>query len=317
MQEIAFFYYTACLAAGFSSMAFLAAAASSGRDPFLSRFIPFSAFYALLLGALAASAYLEAHHAAAYGLADEYLRLLVFLCKCGLAFSLVSMVNVIFAVRARRAIDIVVFCALLCALALRLVHFSGALPEEAASPAAEWPVTRITVDAILALGLAYLLAMRLFRLERIASAEYRDLVRLDTLIIAAFSPLVAFEVLFFRRWGMVVFSPALYAAVSAATVARVFSRLAGRARSADGGSGAGTREASLREFAEARGISAREAEVLGCLLLGHSNREIADELCVSLSTVKAHVYSIFKKCGVRARHRLYVLFSSSASIPKS
>ncbi len=45
-------------------------------------------------------------------------------------------------------------------------------------------------------------------------------------------------------------------------------------------------------------LSAREQEVLSQLSLGITNREIAENLCISQATVKTHVLSIFGKLGV-------------------
>lgn len=51
-------------------------------------------------------------------------------------------------------------------------------------------------------------------------------------------------------------------------------------------------------------LSPREAEVLALLLEGRTNNEIGEELFVSLSTIKAHITSIFQK--TNARNRLEV-----------
>jgi len=45
-------------------------------------------------------------------------------------------------------------------------------------------------------------------------------------------------------------------------------------------------------------ISGREREVLEKLIQGKANKAIADELFISNRTVEAHVYSIYRKCGV-------------------
>jgi LuxR family maltose regulon positive regulatory protein len=48
-------------------------------------------------------------------------------------------------------------------------------------------------------------------------------------------------------------------------------------------------------------LSNREIEVLQCLAEGLSNREIALELTISLSTVKTHTRNIYSKLGVASR----------------
>ena len=48
-------------------------------------------------------------------------------------------------------------------------------------------------------------------------------------------------------------------------------------------------------------LSEREIEVLKAVAAGHSNPAIADSMHLSLSTVKAHVRSVFHKLGVTSR----------------
>lgn len=51
----------------------------------------------------------------------------------------------------------------------------------------------------------------------------------------------------------------------------------------------------------ARRLSKRQMEVLGLLLLGRTNQEIADALGISLPTVKLHVHAILNATGARNR----------------
>ena len=48
-------------------------------------------------------------------------------------------------------------------------------------------------------------------------------------------------------------------------------------------------------------LSKRELEILGLLAQGHSNREIAAKLFVSVSTVKTHIQNLFEKLDVKRR----------------
>jgi DNA-binding NarL/FixJ family response regulator len=49
------------------------------------------------------------------------------------------------------------------------------------------------------------------------------------------------------------------------------------------------------------GLTARETEVLRLVAQGHTNREIADELVLSIRTVENHVFNIYAKLGARSR----------------
>jgi DNA-binding NarL/FixJ family response regulator len=68
-----------------------------------------------------------------------------------------------------------------------------------------------------------------------------------------------------------------------------------------GGSLGGRHKAALA------GLTEREVEVLTLLGRGRSNAEIADELVVSIPTVKTHVGSILRKCDLRDRVQAVVL----------
>lgn len=51
-------------------------------------------------------------------------------------------------------------------------------------------------------------------------------------------------------------------------------------------------------------ISKREREIAELILLGKSNREIQNQLYISLNTVKNHIYHLYQKIGVNSRGQL-------------
>jgi len=59
---------------------------------------------------------------------------------------------------------------------------------------------------------------------------------------------------------------------------------------------------------ESLGITRREREIISLVQTGKTNQEIADELFISVATVKDHNHNIFKKTGVRNRLELAQLF---------
>ena len=54
---------------------------------------------------------------------------------------------------------------------------------------------------------------------------------------------------------------------------------------------------------ETRSLTAREWEVLDCLAKGYDNREIADDLGITVRTVNRHLENIREKLGHRHRRR--------------
>lgn len=66
-----------------------------------------------------------------------------------------------------------------------------------------------------------------------------------------------------------------------------------------------TSEESL--FLKRYNITSREADVIRCVMKGKKNTEIADELIVSVSTVKKHLESIFSKTNCKSRFELISL----------
>lgn len=65
------------------------------------------------------------------------------------------------------------------------------------------------------------------------------------------------------------------------------------------------RQASAPVFDDSKindlGISKRELEVLALIVQGHTNQEIADQLFISLNTVKTHSARLFEKLEVNSR----------------
>lgn len=62
---------------------------------------------------------------------------------------------------------------------------------------------------------------------------------------------------------------------------------------------------------EAASLSPRERQILGLVVMGYMNSEIASRLTVAESTVKSHLSSAFAKLGVRSRHEAIDLILDS------
>ena len=73
----------------------------------------------------------------------------------------------------------------------------------------------------------------------------------------------------------------------------------------------------VRERADGEGLSQREQEVLGLLVTGATNREIAMQLDITQRTVKAHVTSILNKLGVSSRTEAVAVAIRTGLVPMS
>ena len=60
----------------------------------------------------------------------------------------------------------------------------------------------------------------------------------------------------------------------------------------------------VKEAALLFSLSDREFDVVKEMIAGRGNLEIAENLSVSISTIKKHVYNIFNKAGVNSRTQL-------------
>lgn len=67
-------------------------------------------------------------------------------------------------------------------------------------------------------------------------------------------------------------------------------------------------EAPRSQQFERLGITPRERQIIELIQAGKTNREIAEQLFISVATVKDHNNNLFRKCGVRNRVELAGLF---------
>ncbi len=63
-------------------------------------------------------------------------------------------------------------------------------------------------------------------------------------------------------------------------------------------------EAKMEAFYAKYNISSREAEIIGLILAGKTNKQIENELYIAMGTVKTHIYNVFKKLNVKNRPQL-------------
>jgi DNA-binding CsgD family transcriptional regulator len=62
--------------------------------------------------------------------------------------------------------------------------------------------------------------------------------------------------------------------------------------------------ARIERIGKKASLTPRQKEIVAAILYGNSDRTIADELCISLPTVRTHVQTIYQKLGVSSRTQL-------------
>lgn len=67
---------------------------------------------------------------------------------------------------------------------------------------------------------------------------------------------------------------------------------------------------TLDLFSEKLHLTEREKEILPLLLEHKNNQEIADQLFLSVGTVKTHVHNIFIKLEITKRNQLFEVYNS-------
>jgi DNA-binding CsgD family transcriptional regulator len=87
----------------------------------------------------------------------------------------------------------------------------------------------------------------------------------------------------------------------------VLAALAGYARRRAAAGSSVLFPSSAPEVFEGTGLTPREAEIVGLVMRGLSNKEIEAKLFISLETVKKHLSAIYRKLGVRNRLQLSLL----------
>jgi len=70
-------------------------------------------------------------------------------------------------------------------------------------------------------------------------------------------------------------------------------------------------------FEDQANLTPREEQILGCVVRGLINKEIADELSVSIETIRAHLKSIYEKLHVRSRTEAALKAYPPGGIPRT
>ncbi|MEN6311227.1 MAG: helix-turn-helix transcriptional regulator [Acidobacteriota bacterium] len=308
MEHLKIAYYLAVLLVGAAAVAYAVLMSRTWRLPFLAPFAWFLGFNNVLALVNLTSAYACANllgFCAAYGytVLAGTLGPVARLSQAGIVYALCAVIRGFDGRRLSRAFNISFGLAaglLLASYAVRAFLARGA------ALLAWLDRGQLAVFALGVLAMLGALAALFIRSRKTKDAAERKAVRA---FAAAYFAVYAVFVATFWLPTDVQFPPNALALLAINVIPFVwFGRLFARAYAVPAAS-AGDREA-LDRFCRARGLTAREADILGLILRGKSNAEMERELFISIHTVKNHITSIHAKLGVRSRWQLISLFHS-------
>ncbi len=171
----------------------------------------------------------------------------------------------------------------------------------------------------LLLSVLYTLILVYCRLKDLDAGKKR-IVKAFTLLSVIFLPYLSLDIVIERIPGIgpafpygILSLPLFYAIWNLISIYfgyREFARIldSGTEAQSDGDL---TGEESIDAFCRRFSVTSREKEVIRLLVKGYSYNKISEELTISLSTTKSHIYNIYQKSGVGNKIELLYLIKSS------
>lgn len=71
-----------------------------------------------------------------------------------------------------------------------------------------------------------------------------------------------------------------------------------------------SKQGLLNAVCQQHNMTPREQDVIRLIVQGYRNKQISEELLVSVSTIKKHITNIYHKLNITSRHELIVLINS-------
>lgn len=153
--------------------------------------------------------------------------------------------------------------------------------------------------SLYALSGVYSISIKSLALKRLDAAR-RRMVRNTLIVNSLLFPGALFDLYLAAKFRVMIFWPLFFCVFSLLSAVYINKRYL--VQLAAMGSGLDESTAGTA-FAEA-GISDREKEIIMFMSKGLSNKRIAEELFISVNTVKTHVRNIFKKMNAKSRFEL-------------
>ena len=145
----------------------------------------------------------------------------------------------------------------------------------------------------------YSISIKCLALKRLDAAR-RRMVRNTLIVNSLLFPGALFDIFLAAKFHVMVFWPAFFCVFSLLSTVYINKRYLVQLAAI----GSGLDESAADGVFTDAGISAREKDIILFMSKGLSNKRIAEELFISVNTVKTHVRNIFKKMNVKSRFEL-------------
>ncbi|OHD13973.1 MAG: hypothetical protein A2086_10575 [Spirochaetes bacterium GWD1_27_9] len=167
----------------------------------------------------------------------------------------------------------------------------------------------ITRDFVSISCIIYTIVIILLNYKKIPNIGEKKLLRNLIIICLIFLPGIIFDSVV-NSWKSLIFVPLMYCVLSFIFVAYIskfylknYSNKDQDLRDVSLKENPNTLD-NLNEVLKKYDISEREKDIILLIIKGYSNKDIGEKLFISPSTVKAHIYNIFRKIDVKNRHEL-------------
>lgn len=229
----------------------------------------------------------------------EILMVSHFIAESGFLICLILFWNNYFKVKKRFIINIIFCCLVLINFLWHLSQiFYGTFLFYGNK--AELPLLMgILKDIISVTAMLYCIVITIINYRILPTQGSKKLIRILMVVIVVFLPGMIFDA-FFNKWQFVIFVPAFFIIIGILFLHDLISNI-------NDYNTAYQDPDALKKIFKEYNLSIREVEVALLLSKGYTNKQIADNLFISVSTVKAHSFNIYKKLKVSSRHEIIAL----------
>lgn len=296
MENLSLLYYFVTLALGVFSLGCFFAIQKNNKNEIIKIFLPCYGLFCLFILATAVQTYLD--------LTDEQsgnIRLIIFACQFFSIFLslliLTFLINKIHLVPFIRRANIV-----LSILAMAIWSFC-VLREAGVKPLFSSPYLIIIDDEIFYFVIIiYNACIYYLYRKNIENIKLYRILRLTFFIVLLCVPGFILDEFLSAQGSIMLFTPFFFIWISIFSLVSFFKY---------NESIQSEKYTITADFSKKIGITEREVDVVKLLLKGYSYQKIADELVISISTVRAHVTSIYRKAGINSRFELYNIIHKS------